>query len=331
MTRTPLLAVALSVVCGVALSAAPAYAAPGTTPAPAHRHASGLLVAAPQTTPPKAAPDTVATALHDAWERAEQHPDLLGYPWADASGVVVDGVGAAGERFAQQFRSARGPAAALRTRTVKRSFAQLEALKHEIIGLTSADVPDGETIWETVPDGAGNRVIVTVERESDALLNALAKRYGTEAIVVRVDGNRPKTQPLADRNYDGSPFWGGAQNKAQYTCTSAFPWVSGSTPMMVTAGHCSPTGGTVLTPVHAMGLVTPNSRESWNNGTGTVYLTGQGTYRGDIALGIAAKGIFSGGGGGGSDAWGGATDPCFSVFTDIWDAFYAFPGTLKTV
>lgn len=33
-----------------------------------------------------------------------------------------------------------------------------------------------------------------------------------------------------------------------------------------------------------MGSVTSGSRENWKAGTGTVYLTGQSTYRGDLAL-----------------------------------------------
>jgi len=45
---------------------------------------------------------------------------------------------------------------------------------------------------------------------------------------------------------------------------------------------------------------------------------------------VAAKGIHNATYGGGSDAYGGALDPCSEVFTDIWDAYYGFPGTLKT-
>lgn len=46
--------------------------------------------------------------------------------------------------------------------------------------------------------------------------------------------------------------------------------------------------------------------------------------------GIAAKGIISAGSGGGSDNWGGAFDPCYGIFTDIWEAYYGFPGVLRT-
>jgi hypothetical protein len=45
---------------------------------------------------------------------------------------------------------------------------------------------------------------------------------------------------------------------------------------------------------------------------------------------VAAKGIINAGTGGGLDAQGGFTDPCRSSFTDIWDAYYGFPGTLRT-
>lgn len=65
---------------------------------------------------------------------------------------------------------------------------------------------------------------------------------------------------------------------------------------MLTAGHCVPNGGTVYTAtappyfsaVEQMGFVTANSRENWNNGTGTTHLVGDlassAAYRGDIAL-----------------------------------------------
>ncbi|MCT9934034.1 S1 family peptidase [Planotetraspora sp. A-T 1434] len=45
---------------------------------------------------------------------------------------------------------------------------------------------------------------------------------------------------------------------------------------------------------------------------------------------VVAKGIHNGAAGGGSDHWGGAFDPCIEYFTDIWDAYLGFPGTLAT-
>jgi hypothetical protein len=47
---------------------------------------------------------------------------------------------------------------------------------------------------------------------------------------------------------------------------------------------------------------------------------------------VAAKGIISGAGGrGGADSWAGAGEmPCLNIFTDIRDAYYALPGSLRT-
>ena len=41
-------------------------------------------------------------------------------------------------------------------------------------------------------------------------------------------------------------------------------------------------------------------------------------------------GIHSGGTDGGGDYYGGLPDPCVEVDTDIYDAYYGFPGYLKT-
>lgn len=51
------------------------------------------------------------------------------------------------------------------------------------------------------------------------------------------------------------------------------------------------------------------------------------TVRGDG--GIAAKGVHSGLGGGGSDNYGGTLDPCYEYFTDIWEAYRGLPGVLR--
>jgi Trypsin len=42
-----------------------------------------------------------------------------------------------------------------------------------------------------------------------------------------------------------------------------------------------------------------------------------------------ARGIVSGGGGGGSDGYGGALDPCILTFTDVGDAYDAYEGHLE--
>jgi hypothetical protein len=45
---------------------------------------------------------------------------------------------------------------------------------------------------------------------------------------------------------------------------------------------------------------------------------------------VLAQGILDGASGGGSDYYGGYLDKCRVLFTDIWDAYYGFPGVLKS-
>ncbi|MGH3739640.1 MAG: hypothetical protein ACRDT6_29170 [Micromonosporaceae bacterium] len=58
--------------------------------------------------------------------------------------------------------------------------------------------------------------------------------------------------------------------------------------------------------------------------------SGSPVYRKRTDSGVNAVGIHSGHGGGGGDFYGGIWDPCKEIHTDIWDAYYAFPGTLRT-
>lgn len=284
-------------------------------------------------------------------------------------------------------------------------------------------------IWQTEVDPETGHVVVSVEKLTRPLADAIVASYGTEAVNVRV-APAPESYP-ASRPHDTNPYYGGALiGQPTGTCTSGFAWVSGSTSMMLSAGHCFKTGGNATVDGTTIGYVTSASRENWQSGTGTVYLSGQSTYRGDISLitmsggatstariysgsstsstsrsvavmwsrspvngdlfctggaysgevcgwrvqsvgvnhtystgevvrhatqtyyregwcvrpgdsggptytvradnAVAAKGIISGAGGGGSDYYGGATDPCIMWFTDIYDPYYAFPGTLKT-
>ncbi len=258
----------------------PAMAAPGRAPLDDVRDASGLVVVgtdAPGATAPSAA---AAKVLHAAWELSEANPDDFSYPWVAPTGeVVIDTVTATGRQRAQSLHVGPATGAAQRLRTVTRSFRELEKIKHEAIGLTSANLPDGEAIYETEPDPANNRVVITVQRRTPALLAGLAKRYGTSAIAIRYQPDRPPTMPQG-RDNDTSPFYGGANA----WCSTGFSWFSGTQAMMISAGHCTPGGGNVSTPVAFVGTVTAGSGENYNAGVGTVLLPDQVNYRGDIAL-----------------------------------------------
>lgn len=407
------------------------WSAPTPSPSEEQRHASGVsLVPAGPSPVLKPMPEDVLFAQHKALELVYEQSSELAYPWVDRQSgeLVLDTVTPAGQQFAAALRS-KHSAIPVRMRSVSRSYSALERIKDDATYLVDRGVPDADAIFKTAPDSENNRIIISVKRLADELLYALAAMYGTDAIAVQHVPNPPVSLPQP-RDYDTSPFWGGAKINAPSgaTCTDAFSWVNGSAPMMLTAGHCSPNGGHTSTPASGMGWVTAASEESWNNGVGTVYLTGSVVYRGDIALirmynanssepkmyrggagsgtfatvtqmwtrqalagdsyctggyvsgelcgwqvvqtginyqygsgawarnvvtggkqgwctrpgdsggpiytvgptGVSAKGIHSGGGGGGGDYYGGLTDPCVEVFTDIYQAYYGFPGVLKT-
>ncbi|WP_344613671.1 trypsin-like peptidase domain-containing protein [Dactylosporangium salmoneum] len=310
-------------------------------------------------------------------------------------------------------------------------MARFEQLRDDITRLTPAAVAGTGHIRTIEPDSAANRLVLTVDTLDDALLDGLAKRYGSELVAVRYepDATALSNQGRQNDTSAGPGFYGGADINSD-NCTSGFSWYGGTTQYMLTAGHCFPTGGGAWVPTENMGFVTQSSRENWNSGVGTVPFSGQSVNRGDLALiqldspkqaggyiyrgdtnsstsapvkemwsrspasgdqfcsggqrtgeqcgwvvtsvgidehlttgewsrntnkatkqgqctiggdsggpvytvrgdgGIAAKGIWNYGGGGGSDNWGGALDPCSGGFTDIWQAFYGLPGQLKTV
>jgi len=394
---------------------------------------AGLIILGPDQSKGQAKPMSEATAqrLHELYLLGMKNPSHFSYPWVDpATGeVVIDVTSDIGNRLAHAFQPGKKSATATqRIRAVKRSWAQLEMVRDDIVHLaTPGMAPGQESIVAIEPDGPNNRLVVTVDRLNNDLLQALVGLFGTEAIAVRYDPNHQRPVPQARENDTSSGgFYGGANLNG---CTSGFPWISGSTYYMVTAGHCFPSGGNASTPAEYMGWVTSGSRENWNSGTGTVFLPNESVYRGDIALvqvqspkqvagriyrggynssssgpvkgmwsrqaatgdqycsggrvtgeqcgwsvtrvrfdirystgewarninegkkqaqctkggdsggpvytvrsdgGIVAKGIHTAGAGGGSDQWGGYLDPCYEYFTDIWQAYYGFPGVLRT-
>lgn len=282
LAAIPLSAIGLvvSVFTGGAASAAP--------PDDGYRHASGITVL----TEPRKAPVTPQSLSIAAWSEAVDlamaNPDDFGYPWIAGAGaeqrVVVQPVSERGKALAAASALRAGPLAAARElRPVTRSFAELERIKDETIGQPDEVLPGGSHVWMTAPDRANNRVVITVDVLDDRLMEALAARYGTEALVVRV---APRLDArTTSRNSDTSPYWGGASIRTPSTCTDAFAWsISSTTHGMLTAGHCARNGASVYAPNGTyMGGITSGSRENWSDG-GTVFLPGSSTYRGDIAL-----------------------------------------------
>jgi hypothetical protein len=261
-------------------------------------------------------PSTADDALSAAELVVAQAPKDFGRAWVDRStgGVVLDVVTSGGASIVSalsrgdasagtQLSAAKGGPSALAGKydkglpvlTAGLRSHQVSQRKVKYDGQTLAKVQDDLTrlatpdaiadhVWMTRTDGPNDRVIATVDHLSDGLAAQLATTYGTDLVAVEVAPQAIPVEPANGRWNDTSVggFYGGA--RLSMGCTDAFSWYSGSTRMMLTAGHCTPSGGSVSTTAEHMGSVAASSRENYDPSAGTQYLTGQTTYRGDMAL-----------------------------------------------
>lgn len=164
------------------------------------------------------------------------------------------------------------------------SFGRLESIKHEVTTLRAQGVADADLIYQTAPDHASNRIVITVRAPSEKLFKELAARYGTDAIALQISDAGWGATP-AGRLNDTEPYWGGAMIATpNFSCSDAFAWSIGTSDALLTAAHCVSTGGAIHINGNAVGNVTSASEENWNNTHGTQYYTGQSVYRGDVAL-----------------------------------------------
>jgi hypothetical protein len=169
-------------------------------PAPEQRHRTGLVIVGPL-------PRCVATPFEPL---AKAYSD----PWDDRPKreLVVSVASPDGERLAQSWIATGAtvksgaktaalppPTVAVRMRTVTRSFAQLARLQDDIIAFVRSGVTDTSAIHSFGPDDEHDRIVIEVDRLSDALATALAGRFGTEAIALRVDPNAATFTSLAAR------------------------------------------------------------------------------------------------------------------------------------
>jgi hypothetical protein len=411
---------------------------------------------------------SLALALEQAEYRAEQHPAELAPPYVSSAGtvtaptiatadstktayaagalsvnpesVVDDGSDAepavgenpdkgALETTTSSAAKAEAPIVIPRfyypaTPKVKYSLTDLLAVQEEIL---TADIADGHLMYSAEVDAPNNRVVVAAESPTDTLRAALAARYGTDKVaVMQTPGSGiPESQA---RHNDTSPYFGGAKTHTG-GCTTGFAWTHEGKRYLITAGHCTSLNSSFWMPVDSSQIGTV-VKDNWNNSKGSVKLSGQSYYAGDLSLiklelgnssspgiytggprsdtnrpvaavasraprykdkyctggakvgvicnwnvvqvgvtveysggtiarnvvrgsktgactqkgdsggpvytvrndgRVVAKGIHSGGGGGGSDHWGGALDPCREFFTDIRLAEKALPGIIRKV
>jgi hypothetical protein len=230
----------------------------------------------------------------------------MGYPWinqatGDLELTVVDDVG---QTTAETGARALFANKKVRVIRAQASIAQLDKLADDVTRLGAKDAPDYDLIWKTEPNQRDNLVVITISKGSPELAAALADRFGTSLIAVRVQEN-PQAS-TGSRDSDAPAFKGGAKiSTPGFLCTAGFAWTTGSVNAMLTAAHCVPGGGEVSYPNYShAGTVNDDAEENWNSGVGTVYYTGQSVYRGDVALirysYATAPYIFSGAAGAGT-------------------------------
>ena len=187
-------------------------------PIPEQHHRSGLVLLPPlpRCIPPPFEP--LAKPSSDAHMLAEAYPEAFGYPWSDQAKreLVVSVVNADGERTARAWMAGGAtiisgtktallppPTVPVRLRTVTRSVAQLLKLEDEIVAFTRAGMTDASAIHMFGSDDEHDRIVIEVDHLTDELATALATRFGTAAIAVRVDPLSTNVTSLAADLDDG--------------------------------------------------------------------------------------------------------------------------------
>ncbi len=225
--------------------------------------------------------ETVAAALSVAYQNALEHPDDLAAPYQSRDTVVAPYARDSGAGLAAN--ATRGLAT---TRAVKvtRSLAQLERIKFEAIDLTGGPF-DTAKIHTTFIDAQRNQVIVEAPAATEELRAALAERYG-QAVAIHLQVDTGSSLQDDGRANDNGNFEGGSDIRTNVGgCTSGFPFASGSTEYMVTAGHCTTKSAGNSNDAHSPNgtLIGYTAVDSWNNGSGSVIVSGYSDYHGDVA------------------------------------------------
>lgn len=221
---------------------------------------------------------------------ADGQPDAA-LPWMDlAAGafVVAATSPAVSDELLQEAQSTLPADASVTSAVVANSRQQLADVIQDIFAGPAKSDAQLSPIFSAHIDAAMDRVVLETGIAPDTMRQNLAARYGPGVVILHlIPGASGGLPAVGGRNVDISPFLGGSSINI---CTTGFSWRINSTPFMLTAGHCFPTGGTANTPVTNMGTVTNASRETWNSGVGSVPLSGQTRYIGDVALIAIASG-----------------------------------------
>jgi hypothetical protein len=184
-------ALAAALLVMVVVSGSDAWAAPAT--GAEVRHGSGIALLGPVDRERLLAKWKMTERLDRSYNQArilsEQFRGDFGYPWlhSQTEEVVLRAANARGDALARAWIQT-GTEVVFRLERVDHSIEQLERIK-DAVGPGLTDVPGSNRIFSSEPDAEHNRIIYTADRVSDALLRALAARFGTEAVAVRIEPN----------------------------------------------------------------------------------------------------------------------------------------------
>jgi hypothetical protein len=184
-------ALAAALVVMVIASGSDAWAAP--PPGSEVRHASGIALLGPVDYPRLFAQWKMTERLDRTYNQArilsEQFRGDFGHPWllSQTEEVVMRAATAQGEALARAWIQS-GTEVGVRLERVDRSIEELQ-LVLDAMGPGLKDVPGANRIFSGGPDHERNRIVFATDRVSDGMLRALAARFGTEALAIRIERN----------------------------------------------------------------------------------------------------------------------------------------------
>lgn len=176
-----------------------------------------------------------------------------------------------------------------RAEVVEHSVTALQSVRDEVLQLSETELPGVDDLQVAFVDAVNNRVVVETETADPALVTALGERYGTDTVAVSLATGTSTVDVMANRQNDTSPYYGGSRIKSYVSissvkwCTAGFAWRYNSKWYMVTAGHCTSGNGAITNPSDSV-YIGPVVRDNWKNGHGSVKLSGQSYYSGDLSL-----------------------------------------------
>jgi hypothetical protein len=187
---------------------------PWPSPGGQGRHNTGIVLLGPiDYAKIEPFPDRLRKTWNDAYTLAQEaYPEDFGRPWADPTTdeVVVSAATANGYEIARRWVQSGlrvpspkpggpftidlpRPDVSVRIQTVRHSVLDLERLMDRVIDMSREDVPGADRIYTAGADPEHDRVIIETDRLNDQLLEAIAARFGLDAVAVRVD---PRATPF---------------------------------------------------------------------------------------------------------------------------------------